>query len=651
MTRTSRACGFIVMYSVLAGLLACGIASAQEISSDFTEGVQLFEQRSYAPAIQRLEAVVEEEPDNEAALYYLGVARYRQGEFEDALEVLQRAYDLRPGRPGTQLYIGRIYEELGALDEAIRAYQTELRNRRFKNLAEVFTDLGRVYYFSGRYVDAIDRLSTAIQHNENYVEAYFYRGLAKNMQDEHEAALKDFDDAIRITDEWDRKVRQLEQMAQREGEGGLTPEAQRTRQNIQEELAQDYSKAAEFGQEMAMRPGLYIARGDTAVELGKYGDARNSYRKALDADRGGNPADPLPQVRIGRAYFEQAQAAFYDDGLLWNAIATVDTAIYAIEEALEDASSDPQAHRTLGDIFLFQAQTYVSDPERDIVSSSYEDAVERYDAAIDADPEYVDAYRGRAQAYIEMDQPEEAIEDLHVALDIDPREAELHAALAMAQMHNEDYDEALASAQVALNLDPDNSQAHNAAGLTYYYTGQLGAASEHFNQAVAADPTLHQSFTNLGNTFYQMRSWHRARANYEQALELIPRPAIANTAIQRSYLHYLVAMTYHNAGMYEREVQELNRALGLDWAYLDALAQLAEAYTQLGQFQAAEQALRTALQVSETVEDDAAIHVQMGQLYEEEGRPYEAITAYGAALAAQSDNLEAREALRRLTSS
>jgi hypothetical protein len=41
----------------------------------------------------------------------------------------------------------------------------------------------------------------------------------------------------------------------------------------------------------------------------------------------------------------------------------------------------------------------------------------------------------------------------------------------------------------------------------------------------------------------------------------------------------------------------------------------------------------------------------MGQLYEEEGRPYEAITAYGAALAAETDNLEAREALRRLTSS
>ena len=41
----------------------------------------------------------------------------------------------------------------------------------------------------------------------------------------------------------------------------------------------------------------------------------------------------------------------------------------------------------------------------------------------------------------------------------------------------------------------------------------------------------------------------------------------------------------------------------------------------------------------------------MGRLYEREGRPYEAITAYGQALEAQSDNIEAREALRRLTAS
>ncbi|MBD3293404.1 MAG: tetratricopeptide repeat protein [Armatimonadia bacterium] len=651
MTRTSRACGLIVVYSLLAGLLACGIASAQEINPDFTEGVKLFQQRSYNAAISKLEDVTEAEPDNEAAWYYLGVARYEQDDFEEALDALQKAYDFRPGRPGTQFYIGQIYEQLGAFDEAVRAYQTELRNRRFKNLAEVFMVLGRAYYYSGRYYDAVETLTEALDHNENYVEAFFYRGLAEYMREQYDDALRDFDAAIAVVDEWDRKQRRLESMIEREGEAGLSPEAQRTKQEIQEELAQEYARAAEFAQDKAMRPALYIAKGDNAVAMEEFGQARNAYRKALDADRGGNPADPLPQVRIGVAYFEEAQSAFYQDGLLWTAIKTVDAGIYAIEDALEDAASYPEAHKALGDIFLFQAKTYVSDPDRDVISSDYEDALARYNAAIEVNPDYAEAYRGRAETYMAMDQPAEAIDDLRTAMELDPRNPELYGALAMAQMLDEQYQEAMSTAQVALNVDPDNAQAHNAAGLAYYYTGQLGAASEHFNKAVEADPTLHQSFTNLGNTFYQMGSWNRARMNYDRALELIPKPAIANTAIQRSYLHYLVAKTYHNMGMYDREVESLGNALGLDAAYLDALMQLAMAYTELDQFQAAEQALRTALEVSPGLEEDAAIHVQMGRLYEEEGRPYEAITAYGAALDAQSDNLEAREALKRLTSS
>jgi len=202
MTRISRACGLIIVYCVLAGLFSCGLAAAQEINSDFTEGVRLFQERSYNAAIRKLEAVVEAEPENEAAWYYLGVARYEQDEPQEALEALQKAYELRPGRPGTQLHVGMIYEQLGAYDEAIRAYQTELRNRRLKNLAEVFMALGRANYFSGHYFDAIENLTEALEYDGNYVEAYFYRGLAKFMREEYDPALKDFTLATDIIDEW-----------------------------------------------------------------------------------------------------------------------------------------------------------------------------------------------------------------------------------------------------------------------------------------------------------------------------------------------------------------------------------------------------------------------------------------------------------------
>ncbi len=650
MTRTSRVRGLIGVYALLAALLLCGLAWAQDVDRDFAEGVRLFHERSYPAAIRKLESVVADNPEHEAAWYYLGASRYHQGDLEEALEALNKTAEIRPGRPGTQLHIGLIYEKLGAYDEAIRAYQDELRNRQFKNLAEVFNVLGRVYYLAGRPMDAIEATSQAIQHSPNYVEAYYYRALAHHQREEYKQALKDFEQAAEIIDEWDRRRRRLERLILREGEGALTPEAQRSKQRIQEELAQDYDRAREFVQELTMWPVLYQAMGDSAEASGDWARARISYRTALDSHHGGNPADPLPYVQIGNAYFGEAKETFYEDGLLYTAISTVDTAIASIDEAIMLDAGFPPAHKALGDVFSFQAATYVSDPEREIESHTFEEAIARYDEAIANAPDYVEAYEGRAHARLAIGEPDKAIEDLRAALALAPRKPALYAALAEAYMHQEDYQESISAAQTALNLDPENAQAHNAAGLAHYYLGELGLASEHFSEAIEADPTLHQSYTNLGNAFFQMGSWHRARTQYEEALKRIPKPAIANTAVQRSYLYYLIARTYHFSGQYDLEVETLNQALALDSAYLDALQQLAEAYTELAQFQAAAQALRTALEVSPGPEQDAALYVQMGRVYEEEGRPYEAITAYGAALAAQSDNLEAREALKRLTS-
>ncbi|MGC9318409.1 MAG: tetratricopeptide repeat protein [Armatimonadota bacterium] len=651
MTTTSRVRGLIIVYGLLAGLLACCcVASAQDLDEDFTEAVRLFQERSYRPAISRLEQVTTTDPENEAAWYYLGVVRYRVGELEDALEALRRVNEIRPGRPGTSYHIGLIYEELGAYDEAIRALQTELRNRQFKNLAEVFTALGRVYYWAGRFHDAIDTLTEALEHNDKYVEALYYRGLTHYQRKSYEKALEDFEEAVELVTDWDRLRRQLDRLIEREGQGTLPPEVRRRKQQIQEDLAQDYARAQEFAQDLTMRPSLYLAYGDAADANGDYARARNIYRMALDPDKGGNEADPLPHTRIGQAYFHQATDTFYNDGLLFKAIATADEAIRTVQEALKISAEFAPAHKTIGDTFYFQADTYISDPERNIVSHSFEDAIGAYDAAIEADPEYMEAYLGRAQAHLALEQADQALADLRTALEMAPRKAGIYAAMAEAHMLNEDYSQAINAAQTALNLDPESAQAHNAAGLAHYFLGELGIASEHFSQAIEADPTAHQSYTNLGNAFFQMGSWHRARAQYEEALERIPTPAVANTAIQRSYLYYLIARTYHHSGLYEREVEALNKALGLDAAYLEALTQLASAYAELGKYKAARQALQTALSVSPGPEEDAAIHVQMGRLYEIEGRPYEAITSYGAALAAHSDNIEAREALKRLSS-
>jgi len=649
MTSTNRLSVAIGVYAIIGCvLLQCAPLWAQDLSEDLAQAVKLFEERSYSQAIRKLEALTKAAEELEPAWYYLGVCKLRTGDYEGSLEALRKAVELRPGRPDISLHIGELYEQQGAYEQAIPAYEEELRKREGRNLGEVFNALGRTYYYCGRYRDAIEVLDQAVDEDENFVEATYTAGLCQYQLEEYEGALKQFDRASEILKEWDRLIGRLEEITKKEERRTLSPKEQREKQQTQEDLAEEYGTATEFAIDLGLRPALNIATGDAADANEEWARARSAYRHALALPEGGNPADPLPHTKIGRTLLHEAQQLFSERSLLFQPVRIVDQAIAKVEEALGYNDAYAPAYECLGETYSFQAATYVSDPDRNITSHDWDEAVAQFDLALDNDPNYVQALLYRAWALVALGEGDKAVQDLQTAIDLDPNNAELYAALSSAQGINEDYDEAIKMAQTALLLDPDNADAHNAAGLAYYYLGESGLATEHFTKAIKADPNKHQSYTNLGNTFFQLGSWHRARLQYEEALERIPKPALANTAYQRSYLYYLIARTYHYTAMYDKEVEALNQALALDAAYLDAMLQLAEAYVQLPQYRAAEQVLKTALDISPGPEIDAGIYVSLGSLFEREGKPHKALAAYGQALAAQSDNLEAKEAIQRL---
>lgn len=652
MTSASRASGRGVVHVLLLSLLACALAPAQEISDDFLAGTKLFDERSYSQAARKFEAVTTANPANEPAWYYLGLSRMYLGDLPKALEALQRAAELDPSRPGTFMHIGQIYEAQGAFDQAIVAYQDDLRNRRTGDLADIYCALGRAYYYAGYFPQALEALEEALRRDKNYLEAMYYRGLTWYQQGKYQKALDQYKVAVEVIQNWDQLNARLEKLLEKEESTPLSAREERYKQETQEKLAQEYTRATEFLTVKAMRPDLHMARGDAADAAKDYGAARNAYRDVLDVRHSGDPSNPLAHTKIGLAYLHEAMDLFYQQGLLHRAIQVVDEAIKKVQEAIGYSADFAPAHAALGDIYAFQAATYVSDPERDIVSHSWGDALAEYDKALKADPQLVSALLSRARAYNAIGDPAKAIADLQAALAIEPRNANIYALAATSYNLAQDYENAITAASTALSLDPTNADAHDATGLAYYYLGQLTLAIEHFSRAIEADPTKHQYYTNLGNAYFQMASWARARQEYENALKVIPSSTVANTAYQRSYLLYLVARTYHYQRQYKQEIEALNKALTLDPGYLEALLQLAEAYIELGQYRAAETDLRMALNKSPNDEMDAQIHTQLGRLFEREGQVHKAIAHYGSALkaarAADIENREAEEALQRL---
>jgi tetratricopeptide (TPR) repeat protein len=639
-------CCFALTVCLFIGLQAFPAAAQQ---SDFTNGVRLYQEGEYQQAAQALETATNADPALEAAWYYLGLTRFKLADYPGSLAALQKALELAPGRPGTRLMIGQIYESQNAFNEAIGVYQDEARYRRGRDILPVVRATGRALYRAGRYTEALSTLQKVISDDPNDVEAVYYLALTHAAMGNHTRALIHFANASRIMDEWWGLSRRLTRLRKSQASGDLTPAQQRDLGASEERMAQDYGRAQEFGTLLGLWPTLNKATGNSYLALKEFASARNAYRKALDREQLGSPSDPDVFTLVALAHLGEAKTVFNDQGLIFQAIGISGDAITSAKEAIQKNAAYAPAHNALGEIYLFQAKTYTTRPDLNVTSHTCADADKEFQEALKLDPNYVLAMSNYAECLLLSGQAEEAKVQLEKALTLQPRNANLHAQLAQVLLSLEAPEEALKEAQNALLLDKNNVEALNAAGMFYlYFRNDLGEATDYFTRAVAADPRRWDSYVNLGLAFYQMESWYRARREFRQGLELIPKAVIANTSQQQAYLYYLIARTYHATSMFDQEVEALNEALGRTPTHVETLRQLALAYEAQRKYRAAEQTLQDALNASSGPADDAAINVQIASMLEHEGKTHEAIAAYSAALKADPNSAAAQQGLSRL---
>ena len=628
------------------------LAQQQEPNPDFVSALNSIEAGEYESARTSLQEVVKAEPENEAAWYYWGVAEYMMENLAEALKAFVQAEKLTPKRPGIRLYIGRIYEAQGALPEAVGAYQQEIPRATGSQRAEVLLALGRVYSRMGQLDKAVEVLEHAAELENNYVEALYHLGLVQTAQEQYPQAIKTFKDANKILEEWNDFQVRLQR---------LSIEEQRRQKQTEENMAQQYARAEHFAEQSGLWPALNKALGETYSRAREWAEARNAYRAAADTRELGNKADPGVYTLVARAYLADAQEVFRNQGLLFTCITILKAAEKSIETALEYDAEYAPAHEARGEIYAFQAATYSSDPKRDIVSHTYEDAIEELTRALVKDRSSQRAMLHLGRAYIDQAErvPAGEVEALSIlqqansvlqqAVGLNPTSAELYAELARVELGLENWEAGLQTAQYALTLDPQNLVALNTAGLACYYQNRLGEAANYFTKAIEAVPQEPQSYTNLGNTFFQMQSWYRARREYKRSMERISTASAVNIAYQRSYILYLMGLTYHETEMYDAEIEALNDALALDSTYTLAYRQLARAYLAKKEYRAARRALQIALQQAATDEQQADINVQIGEVYEAENDTHSAIGTYSLALKLDANNPAAAEAIRRLS--
>jgi TolB-like protein/DNA-binding winged helix-turn-helix (wHTH) protein/Flp pilus assembly protein TadD len=210
-------------------------------------------------------------------------------------------------------------------------------------------------------------------------------------------------------------------------------------------------------------------------------------------------------------------------------------------------------------------------------------AIEYFQKAVEADPDWAPAYAGLATSYgwlwIEGGlPPQEALPRfnaaLKTALAIDDTDPEVRYALAASAFYYRwDWEEADREFQRALTLDPNLVEARFEYAWFLASMGRFPAAVAEAQRAVERDPLSVSANLALGDVLFLAHQDERAIAQLRRTADLEPDDSRA---------HGFLTAYYEQKQMYGDAIAELQKVVALQGAPPEKLAGLRHAYQQSG---------------------------------------------------------------------
>ncbi len=194
-------------------------------------------------------------------------------------------------------------------------------------------------------------------------------------------------------------------------------------------------------------------------------------------------------------------------------------------------------------------------------------ALDAYNRAIRANPNFAPAFLGRARASLNLDSAplEDIREDLQTALTLDGGLFEAHLELARLDLSASRYAGALERLDAATAANPDSPLVNLYRAQAYLALGEPDSAFEQASLANQRDLTLLPAYLALGEAL-------QARGDYQQSLDpLAIYERFADPPEARVYA--LLGRAYREAGDDQRALQAFEQALRLDRRNFDALYQ------------------------------------------------------------------------------
>ncbi|MFH0908749.1 MAG: tetratricopeptide repeat protein [bacterium] len=567
--------------SILVALALAAVLAA--CSSDARKGRHLeraeryFDQEKYAEAAIEYMNVLRLDNSNRVAIVRIGLARFAQGDLQEAFPFLSKAAQLDPDNNDVRIKLATVYLLSGNADEA--------RDEAEKVLAKEPANFEALMVWSSA-------------------------SMSRDLLDENLARLKSA-----------------------EAQCGNQPRFHIALGAIQVRKGNLAAAGAEFEKAVEVDPksaDAQIALADYLMAKGETKAAGEHYQAAVDL----SPIDSSARVKwsgykLQTGDAKEARRILEEitekaPGYLpaWFGLAEFNFADKDYDACLRNLGKVLQKEPHHVQALLLRGKTRVAKGDID-------KAMEEYEKLIASFPRFAPLHYNLAIALVRKASVPRAIDELKQAVDLDPDYTDAGFLLSELLIRTGKPDGAIDYLQQLVKAHPELPRAYVMLGTAYRARGMSDRAVAAYNKLIELQPTSPQGPYMLGLVLRAQGKKDEARAFFEKALSLAPDFAFAVASLASLD----VADRNYDAALDRVKRQLESQPSVPEYHYI-----LGKVYVLKGDTELAEQSLLKAIELQPRL---SAAYVDLGRIYARSGKRDEAISKLEEALTVNPRNIAA----------
>lgn len=409
------------------------------------------------------------------------------------------------------------------------SFEASAQSKKDRQKAQKIAKLGDDLFNQGKYQEAIEKYTEALNVFPNYPAAHFWKGYAHF-----------------YLNQWDDADKELSLALSQGYEKTLDIYQLRWRVNYQK---QDYDAALDdvlAASRLDSGNASYnFAAGDIYRQKKNYQEAINYYKKGLQSD-----------ANYGDAYYFMAESYFFLGDYLNQGFAGLDAlkkntkyvgeSYYYVGDALYKAKKYDEAIEYYERAINVKPDIYgsyiaLSDIFR--IKNRFTDAINTVKKGQQLYPQDPTLWINLSWYYSLANRHNDAILAAQSAIKLDSTQATAYTNLCRAYNDTKQYNLAIQACNSALRINPGDGESHLYLARAYEFLKQSENAVENYNKAIEGlvkftqqRPDYSDGFYLLGNAYFALQKDEDAIAAYKKCLELAPNFARARFALGYTYL-------------------------------------------------------------------------------------------------------------------